>query len=277
MYKYQKNIVYKINNLINKNINLNKIFNYKTKNRKYSNKTLIKCIIDILKDGISFRSIGKYKKIKWQTIYKFYYKLIQNNVIKIIFDNIVDNYKKKILKNNIFITDTTLIPNKLGINHIGYNPQYPKHKTSKISIISDINGIPLNICCSDGSTNDSKILYNQLDDFKNSNSDLLNNNNILLGDAGYDSNKIREKLNNIKFGKLLAARNKRNIKNKYKLELIKLSPEEKKLLKKRIKIEHINAQLKQYKRISIRYDKYISNYINFVYLACINIIITAYP
>jgi len=276
MYKYQKNIVYKINNLINKNINLNKIFNYKTKNRKYSNKTLIKCIIDILKDGISFRSIGKYKKIKWQTIYKFYYKLIQNNVIKIIFDNIVDNYKKKILKNNIFITDTTLIPNKLGINHIGYNPQYPKHKTSKISIISDINGIPLNICCSDGSTNDSKILYNQLDDFKNSNSDLLNNNNILLGDAGYDSNKIREKLNNIKFGKLLAARNKRNIKNKYKLELIKLSPEEKKLLKKRIKIEHINAQLKQYKRISIRYDKYISNYINFVYLACINIIITAY-
>ena len=277
MYKYQKNIVYKINNLINKNNKLNKIFNYKTKYRKYSNKTLIKCIINILKDGISFRSIGKYKKIKWQTIYKFYYKLIQNNVIKIIFDNIVDNYKKKILKNNIFITDTTLIPNKLGINHIGYNPQYPKHKTSKISIISDINGIPLNICCYDGSTNDSKILYNQLDDFKNSNSDLLNNNNILLGDAGYDSNKIREKLNNIKFGKLLAARNKRNIKNKYKLELIKLSPEEKKLLKKRIKIEHINAQLKQYKRISIRYDKYISNYINFVYLACINIIITAYP
>jgi len=35
MYKYQKNIVYKINNLINKNINLNKIFNYKTKNNKY--------------------------------------------------------------------------------------------------------------------------------------------------------------------------------------------------------------------------------------------------
>ena len=108
MYKYQKNIVYKINNLINKNINLNKIFNYKTKNRKYSNKTLIKCIIDILKDGINFISIGKYKKIKWQTIYKFYYKLIQNNVIKIIFDNIVDNYKKKILKNNIFITEIQL-------------------------------------------------------------------------------------------------------------------------------------------------------------------------
>jgi transposase len=277
MYKYQKNIVYKINNLINKNNKLNKIFNYKTKNRKYSNKTLIKCIINILKDGISFRSIGKYKKIKWQTIYKFYCKLIQNNVIKIIFDNIVNDYNKKYINNNIFITDTTLIPNKLGINDIGYNPQYPKHKSSKISIISDINGIPLNINCSAGNVNDSKILYNQLDDFQNTNSYLLNNNNILLGDAGYDSNKIRDKLNTIKFGKLLAAKNKRNIKNKIKLESIKLSLEEKKILKKRIKIEHTNAHLKQYKRISIRYDKYISHYINFIYLACINIIITAYP
>ena len=46
---------------------------------------------------------------------------------------------------------------------------------------------------------------------------------------------------------------------------------------KRIKIEHTNAHFKQYKIISIRYDKYISHYINFIYLACINIIITAYP
>ena len=102
---------------------------------------------------------------------------------------------------------------------------------------------------------------------------MLDNNNILLGDAGYDSNKIREKLIEIKFGKLLAAKNKRNIKDKIKLEAIKLSLDEKNLLKKRIKIEHTNAHLKQYKRLSIRYDKYISHYVNFIYLACINIII----
>jgi hypothetical protein len=49
MYKYKKNIVYKINNLINKNINLNKIFNYQTKKRKYSNKILLKCITNTSK------------------------------------------------------------------------------------------------------------------------------------------------------------------------------------------------------------------------------------
>ena len=115
-----------------------------------------------------------------------------------------------------------------------------KHKTCKISIISDINGIPFNISCSSGNINDSKILNTQLDDFKNNNSDLLNNNNILLGDAGYDSNKLREKLSAIKFGQLITPKNKRNTKNKIKLESIKLLAEEKNLLKKRIKIEHTN-------------------------------------
>jgi hypothetical protein len=177
MYKYQKNIVYKINNFINKNIKLNKIFNYKTKNRKYSNKTLIKCIIDILKDGISFRRIGNYKKINWQTIYKFYCKLIKNNAIKIILNSFINSYKNiNIPKDNIFLIDTTLIPNKLGINNTGYNPQYPKHKSCKISFISDSNGIPLTINCYSGNINDSKILYKQLDDcfgFSKENQNLL--------------------------------------------------------------------------------------------------------
>jgi hypothetical protein len=39
-------------------MSLNILFNYQTKKRKYSNKILLKYIIDILKDGISFRSIG---------------------------------------------------------------------------------------------------------------------------------------------------------------------------------------------------------------------------
>ncbi len=55
MYKYQKNIVYKINN-------------YKTKNRKYSNKTLIKCIIDIL-------HLWRFKTpIFYNNLYINYYK-----------------------------------------------------------------------------------------------------------------------------------------------------------------------------------------------------------
>ena len=55
-------------------------------------------------------------------------------------------------------------------------------------------------------------------------------NNILLGDAGYDSNQLKDKVISSNIGKLLTA------KNKYKLASLKLSSEEKLLLKERIKI-----------------------------------------
>jgi hypothetical protein len=102
---------------------------------------------------------------------------------------------------------------------------------------------------------------------------MLTNNNILLCDAGYDSNKLKDKVKNNNIGELLTARNKRNIKDKNKLECLKLLDNEKQLLKNRIKVEHVNAQLKKYKRLSIRYDKYSINYALFLHLSCIDIIL----
>ena len=67
------------------------------------------------------------------------------------------------------------------------------------------------------------------------------NNNILLGDpkdAGYDSNNIRNKLQLLKFGRLIAPKNKRNCKNKIMLNTYTLSKDSKHKLKKRIKVEH---------------------------------------
>ena len=280
MHKSQKKrhkLIKTIINYINSDIKLKSSFNHP--NRKYKITTLLKYVIQILSTGLSFRQFGGIinKNISWCTIYKFFIKLQKTNVISLSYYDTVKKYIQKNLNNNnntnIFITDTTIIPNKLGIDKIGYNPQIPKHKASKISLITDEKGMPLEANIYSCSCYDSKILNMQLDDFNKNNKLILNNNNILLGDAGYDSNQIRDKLIAINFGKLVAVRNKRNIKNKAKLEAIKLLPEEKQLLKKRIKIEHTNAHLKQYKLISLRYDKFSFNYCTFLHLACLNIIL----
>ena len=75
----------------------------------------------------------------WNTIYKFLNKLIKYNVIKNTFKDTVKHYMNN-SKNNIFITDTTLIANKCGIDCTNYNPQLLKHKSTKISLITDIKG-----------------------------------------------------------------------------------------------------------------------------------------
>ena len=59
----------------------------------------------------------------------------------ILFVKHLQKQQKKIKKSKYYVVDTTLISNKGGIDNIGYNIQLPKHKTSKISIISNKNKI----------------------------------------------------------------------------------------------------------------------------------------
>ena len=247
-------------------------FYKKTKNRKYTCKQLCSSLFYLFKSGSSFRQFNdhsqyikifnknlKYNLPNWNTIYKFYIKLIKYDIICKTFIETT----KKIKKSKYYTVDTTLISNKGGIDNVGYNIQLPKHKTSKISIISNKNKI-LDIQLFSGNLNDAGILDKQLNTFNCYESNL---NNVLLGDSGYDSNNIRNKLKNIKFGKLLTYKNRRNTKDKNKLNNIKLSKQEIIILKnKRIKIEHINAKLKNYKKVIIRYDKKTKNYLNTVYL-----------
>ena len=130
----------------------------------------------------------------------------------------------------------------------------------------------MDINLSAGNTNDSKIFFNQLDNFINISAIRKNNNNIFIGDAAYDSNNIRNKLKDFNLGNLVVPKNKRNIKDINVLASHKLTIQNKKLLKNRYKIEFTNNRLKQYKRINIRYDKFGINYLNYVYMAAIDLI-----
>jgi len=158
---------------------------------------------------------------------------------------------------------------------VSINPQFQKHKTNKISLITDISGVPINAKVTNSNIHDAKILNIQLDDFKKDNPIIFNQNNILLGDSAYDSIPLQNKIIDLNFGRLITPKNKRNTKDENKLKQLKLKESDKLKLNKRIKIEHTNARLKQYKRIHLRYDKYIENYKVFVLLACLDITLKA--
>jgi transposase len=74
----------------------------------------------------------------------------------------------------------------------------------------------------------------------------------------------------LKFGKLIAPKNNRNSKNPEILLKNKLTDKDKQLLKHRIKIENFFAQLKTFKRINLRYDKYSKIYFNYIILAALS-------
>jgi len=72
---------------------------------------------------------------------------------------------------------------------------------------------------------------------------------LILSSNNYDSKKLKDKVANNNIGILLTARNKRNIKNKIKLDALKLNDNEKKLLK------NVLHQPKRKMRQKVRYLK----------------------
>ena len=87
-------------------------------------------------------------------------------------------------------------------------------------------------------------------------------------DAGYDTKKIHEKLNELNY-KPLIDQNKRGIKNKNLIR--RMSKHDYKIYCKRVKVENVFCRLKQIKRINLRYDSLFDTFTSYVYLAIIYI------
>ena len=92
------------------------------------------------------------------------------------------------IENDIAYIDTTTIFNKYGyLDTVGMNTyESKKHKSNKVSIISNNRGIPLGINIGNGNIHDIKLLI-----------DTLPKNiifNTLYADKGYISKKLKETL-----------------------------------------------------------------------------------
>ena len=129
-----------------------------------------------------------------------------------------------------------------------------KHKSNKVSIIANENGIPLGINIGKGNIHDIKLLM-----------DTLPKNiffNKLYADKSYVSKKLKENLlqKNIK----IITPNKKNQK-------VSNTREDQYELKNRMKIEHINNRLKQNRSLNTRYMKDIKNFESLIYIGCLKI------
>lgn len=242
---------------------------------KYSNKHKLQIIIYVLKSGICWTHLNRPKddanficNLAHESTYrKFFYDLVKLDVFKIAFHNLIGKlFTLGLLKYDLISIDSTSIINKIGLNEyvdFGYLPK--KHKSLKIHTAVDENQVPLGFEISKGSEHDinfAKPLINKISKIIK-----LKNKKILV-DKGYISKTLKEQL-----------------KKKYKVDFIypnrinqpKNSPTEINLLKKRVKVEHSYATLKQFKRIDKLNERKIINYRSLVYLSFILIISTKFP
>jgi len=252
MIKLELSFIQLLKSFILRNELIGKYYSRKYGNSKLSLDYILEKILFILKTGISWRYIHSH----WETIYWHFRRFITNHIFSDLFHFLRNKYIK-LIKPSIQLIDTTFILNKLGHSCIARNKLFKNKNCNKISAITDVNGIPLSVLFNSGNVHDLSFLNGHFSDLIIVNKKYIHTNIKLLADKGYTS--YSKKLLSKKFNYNLIVPPKSNMKQQkfyYK-----------KLYKKRIFVEHFFQKLKLFRRIMIRYDKLISSFETFTFMA----------
>lgn len=251
-------------------------YNFSNKRQKYECADIIEDILYVLKTGISWRDIRS--KIKWQTLYSHFNILVKNKIFEIAYEELLEKYLRigKLEKLKYQSIDSSFIPNVYGVDCVGRNKYYKNKKGTKLSVIVDINSIPITLSCDNGNINDAKLVDCLIDNpIIDPEADKYKNNNrykqYILGDKGYDSRENREKFEEKGYTCIIDCNN-RGTKNPKKMR--KLTDFEKEKYKKRIKVENLFCYIKKDKRIKNRYEKNVKSFIAFIFLSLSKIILS---
>ena len=260
-----KNIICK--HVLN-NCNIKKHFNFSYKTQKHNISKIISVILTILKTGMTYKDAEDIYNISHSTIYNTFKRLQKFNVFESTYIQLLQKYitKSPNKKLKYRLTDTTNIYNKKCKIHTAYNKKAGNKKILKVSMITDVNGIPYNIKIYDGNRYDSVILSRHLT--HRNPLDIYDDNKYkkyFLADAGYDSENIRTLLIQMNFEPIIWY-NKRNIKDKSKIK--RFTDKEKLVYKKRVNIEYIFGRIKNgFKRLNYVYEITAISYLNYLYLS----------
>lgn len=243
--------------------------------RRYSFTDILKHIILVLRLNLTWRNVVKLTKSKmsYGIIYHTYTKLLKDNIINDCFNETVNMYIRENPENKLDIrmTDTSSIINKYGKENVGRNKYYNNKRVTKISLIADKLGTPLDVKIYSGNMYDSKILENHIDEKSVMNNDIdVKYRNIMLADKGYDSTQVRKILEDKGYKNSIIDYNKRNTKDQKKIK--KLTREERIIYNMRVRIEQTFMKLKRYRRVDERYDRKLNTYEGFVKMGLMKII-----
>jgi transposase len=127
--------------------------------------------------------------------------------------------------------------------------------------ITDASGIPLSIWTTGASTHEVKLVEQSIDVRY-----IKEKPKRIIGDRAYDSDPLDKKLKKRKI-KLIAPhrRNRKKLKTQDGRELRRYC--------RRWKVERLFAWIHNYRRCVVRYDFYPANYLAFVQMACVFIMI----
>jgi transposase len=247
-----------------------------THNTKYTLDQILDVIEYVLITGSSWRSLNlplfNDLDIKWQSIYHHFQKFSRAHAFKKVYLKLLNKYfiKNKSGKLKYLSVDTSFLKN-YNASNVTFNGYCRKKKLSKLSLIVDSNGVPISALIARGNQSDQTLFFkNWNNTFVKIQGHTANNKHkrYLLADAIYDTTNIRTTIKTVNITPIIAF-NKRNAKNDKR----RISAHHKQLFKKRMVVENAFSWVYQNRRTNGRYDKSTRNYMSFLFMALVKILL----
>ena len=215
--------------------------------RRTNNKYIIEKIIKVLITGTQWRELHS-PLLSPKTINNYFNKWSKKGIFELAYKKILSYLKTKFNHQEIyFATDTTFIKNIFGIDCCGKNPTDRGRKATKISVVVDHIGIPYSLQSFPANKNDCLLLKPTFDNAIIP----LKKNIIVYADKAYDTQTCRKYISDNSFFDGVLKKGK--VYNEY--------------CQKRNIVERFFAWFKMFRRIILRFEKNITNYLSFCFIS----------
>ena len=213
---------------------------------------LLNGILQVLVNGVTQNKIAECG-CSYSSCYRYFKEIHRRGFLNLIFDSLIQK-KTDITECAI---DTTTVTSFRFNALTGWDGKHKKIGT-KISIISDINGLPADVVFGKGSVHDLHFVPKHIENTSGRRKKILNL------DKGYTSKNLRRNLRNngIKV-------NMQTRKNDYTAKKGPKFSFDKEKYKIRFEIEKLNGWIKAFKRLRTRVEYSSSSFKAFVYLGLI--------
>lgn len=220
---------------------------------------------------------GKYKNIKRKYglssgCYSGYLKICyENKILETFHSRILTEFSSFITADTT--TDTFTVRAKGAQDAKGYHHKEKSKVGTSVSIVSDLNRIPLSTYADAGNIDDRKMLSKTLEDPRIR----INCKKNMFADKGYTGREFKNtidqthQINLICPPKKVGGPSKKSTPEPATIRMTHILTEEEAIGLKnhRNKIEHVNQIFRNFRSVDIRYTKNISTYLCYISFACV--------
>jgi len=217
--------------------------------RSATTEELIDHIFILLRTGTQWRLLPTGDKVSWQTVHRHFQKWSKEGIFQRTYDHLLKLYCTKFSKTRQFIiTDCSFVKNIFGIDCLGPSPVDRGRKASKLSIIVDEQGIVWSATFHPGNKSDPKAFLHTLSQASQIHAHLPGKK--FYADKAYDNRRCDDAVQ-------AAGMINKCWRRKVTYSFCAI----------RARVEHVFSWLDKYRRILVRYERFLVHYKSLTFFA----------